>query len=380
MSEIAILNKENYKKAEMIGAYRYLDTASLTENFIDKYINLNGKENNIPSRARRQVEPNDILISTVRPTQKHFGIIEQPVQNLVVSTGFVTITPNSQLVNPYYLYILLTQEKVTNYLQVIAENSTSAYPSIKPRVIADLEFKFPKREIQDKIANLYKAIERKIKVNYQINDNLEQQVQAIFKSWFIDFEPFSNGDFLKTELGNIPVGWRVGSLGGVANITSGKRPPIKVDIKTDACQIPLVGASSIMGYTSSALYSEPILVIGRVGTHGITQRISDPCWPSDNTLVIKSPYYEFIFIQLQRVDYRSMNRGSTQPLITQTDMKNVLIVIPPDEILIEFEANIRTIMQLWESNLLEIIKLKSLRDTLLPKLISGEIDVSDIDV
>ncbi|SFE27472.1 restriction endonuclease subunit S [Trichococcus pasteurii] len=172
VSEIAILNKESYKKAEMIGAYRYLDTASLTENFIAKYIDLNGKENNIPSRARRKVEPNDILVSTVRPTQKHFGIIEQPVQNLVASTGFVTITPNSQLVNPYYLYILLTQEKVTNYLQVIAENSTSAYPSIKPSVIADLEFKFPERDIQDKIANLYKAIEGKIKVNQQINDNL----------------------------------------------------------------------------------------------------------------------------------------------------------------------------------------------------------------
>jgi len=77
-----------------------------------------------------------------------------------------------------------------------------------------------------------------------------------------------------------------------------------------------------MGYVNEALYNEPIIVIGRVGTHGIVQRFNTQCWPSDNTLVIKSNHYEFAYQILKGIDYRALNRGSTQPLITQTDIKN----------------------------------------------------------
>jgi type I restriction enzyme S subunit len=171
-----------------------------------------------------------------------------------------------------------------------------------------------------------------------------------------------------------------GVLGDVANITSGKRPPYKKAEYSDEAKIPLVGASSIIGYTNTVLYDEKILVTGRVGTHGIIQRYSRPCWASDNTLVIKSNFYEFVYQQLCKVDFRNMNRGSTQPLITQTDLKNVLIFLPDDEELREFEEIAGSLMERYEGNIRENENLATLRDTLLPRLMSGELSVTDLTV
>ena len=132
--------------------------------------------------------------------------------------------------------------------------------------------------------------------------------------------------------------------------------------------------------SNAVLYNEPILVTGRVGTHGVVQRFQSPCWTSDNTLVIKSEFYEYAFQALQRVDYVNMNRGSTQPLITQTDLKNVSIVIPTEAILLEYEKIAGTLMAMYESNRKENERLAVLRDTLLPRLMNGEIDVSNIEI
>lgn len=178
----------------------------------------------------------------------------------------------------------------------------------------------------------------------------------------------------------MPADWHKGTLGDIAAITSGKRPPMKQAVASVDATIPLVGAASIMGFTNAILYNEPILVTGRVGTHGVVQRFQSPCWTSDNTLVIKSDFYEYTFQVLQRVDYVNMNRGSTQPLITQTDLKNVSIVIPTEEVLLEYEKIAGSLMAMYESNRKENEHLATLRDTLLPKLMSGEIDVSEVEI
>ena len=93
----------------------------------------------------------------------------------------------------------------------------------------------------------------------------------------------------------MPADWHKGTLGDIAAITSGKRPPMKQAVASVDATIPLVGAASIMGFTNAILYNEPILVTGRVGTHGVVQRFQSPCWTSDNTLVIKSDFYEYTF-------------------------------------------------------------------------------------
>ena len=135
-----------------------------------------------------------------------------------------------------------------------------------------------------------------------------------------------------------------------------------------------------MGFTSEANHTDKILVTGRVGTHGVIQRFNTPCWTSDNTLVITSPYYEFTNQILHTIDYSSMNRGSTQPLITQGDMKKVVVLVPDEDTLAKFEEVAGSLMAKWEANNNENVKLASLRDTLLPKLMSGELDVSDISL
>ena len=134
-----------------------------------------------------------------------------------------------------------------------------------------------------------------------------------------------------------------------------------------------------MGFTSESNHKDKILVTGRVGTHGVVQRFNTPCWTSDNTLVITSPFYEFTNQILRRIDYSSMNRGSTQPLITQGDMKKVVVLIPDEETLAKFEEFAGSLMARWETNCDENIKLALLRDTLLPKLMSGELDISAVE-
>ncbi len=190
--------------------------------------------------------------------------------------------------------------------------------------------------------------------------------KAIFKSWFVDFEPWG---------GKMPDDWKEVKLGDIANITTGKRPKLRMSTVSMEAYIPIIGASSVMGFTSDTLYNEKILITGRVGTHGVIQRFCSPCWPSDNTLVIKTEYYEFVYQQLCIVKFYNMNRGSTQPLITQTDMRNIPIILPNYEFLKIFEVLIGQLMDLYDHNIFESTNLSSIRDTLLPKLMSGEIRV-----
>lgn len=129
-----------------------------------------------------------------------------------------------------------------------------------------------------------------------------------------------------------------------------------------------------MGYTSEALINESIITTGRVGTHGVIQRFREPVWVSDNSFIIKSKFEGFVYEILKNIDYRSLNRGSTQPLITQTDLKEEVIVYPSRKLLVNFESiyqnNYQMIFELTSQN----VNLESVRDTLLPKLLSGEIE------
>lgn len=204
-----------------------------------------------------------------------------------------------------------------------------------------------------------------------INENLECQISTLYKSWFEDFE--LNG-------GVCPEKWKNQKFSLIANFSNGKRPSIKDKKLTKNTPYPIIGAASVMGFTSNFNHTDKILVIGRVGTHGIVQRFNIPCWVSDNAITIKSNFYEFTHQVLKRIDYSSLNRGSTQPLITQSDLKKVNILVPDIKSLEKFENIAGTLMNQWEVRQQENIKLSILRDTLLTKLISGEIDVSSISI
>ncbi len=274
-----------------------------------------------------------------------------------------------------YDYRYLYYNLIYNREELVGLASGAAQQNLNVGVISNFVIKIPTLEEQKAIATTLSCLDDRIELNNRINRTLEEIAQAIFKSWFVDFEPFQDGEFEDSELGRIPKGWRVGTLGDIASITSGKRPLKKEDTPTKEMRIPVVGASNVMGYTNKALYKENILITGRVGTHGVIQRFNNPCWPSDNTLIIRSEKHEFVYQVLKNVDFKSMNRGSTQPLITQTDLKNVTIVIPPDIVLENFETIISELMILLKENNNQNQTLITIRDTLLPKLMNREVRV-----
>lgn len=164
-------------------------------------------------------------------------------------------------------------------------------------------------------------------------------------------------------------------LKDIANISSGKRPKVK----GSEYKVPLIGASGVMSYTDSDNFKEDIIIIGRVGTLGIVQRYFDKIWASDNTLTIKTEYRNLIESYLKTVDYISLNRGSTQPLITQTDVSNLEIKFNKDKFE-KFENTIKSIRKKIHQNELQNKILEQLRDIILPRLMNGEIDLDKIKI
>ena len=285
-----------------------------------------------------------------------------------VNQSILVLEADRTMVEPLFLYYNLSNRY--EELRQLSDG-TSTRGGLSGWIVRRMTIKLPPIDIQKKIIDVLYAIDQKIECNIAINKNLEEQVSAIYQAWF---EDFSCSDGIR------PYEWTMCPLADIADVTSGKRPPVKSTYQTKETPIPILGASSIMGFTSAENYSDHILVIGRVGTHGIVQRFNGSCWASDNTLGIRSKFYEYVNQILQRVDYHSMNRGSTQPLITQSDIKNVAVLLPDHTTLSKFEKIVASLMAVYESNLLESTKLIVLRDTLLPRLMSGEFDVSDIEL
>ncbi len=309
----------------------------------------------------------DIVFSRVGSVDR-CSYVSDDYDGWMFSGRCLRVRPLSEI-DSQYLYYYFTLESTKKFVRGIATGATM--PSINTKFMGEVPITYPPIEVQCKIASILSTLDDKIELNNKINKNLAKQVSSIYQAWFEDFSRFD---------GICPQTWKQGVLADIASITSGKRPPMKSTDRTDEAMIPLVGAASVMGYTSEANHTDKILVTGRVGTHGVVQRFNTPCWTSDNTLVITSDLYEYTYQILQRIDYHALNRGSTQPLITQGDMNKVAILLPDKDILCEFEVLSGQLMSQYEANLQENSKLAELRDTLLPKLMTGELDVSDIDL
>ncbi len=254
LGEISTLNTSNYRKEDNWRFVNYLDTGSITENIIDNINFISLDKDKLPSRAKRKVFKDDIIFSTVRPIQKHIGIIKEPLKNMLVSTGFVVITLDKTEVIPYYVYLYLAQEPVTNYLQSIAEQRVSTYPALNISDLKSLKINLPPLKEQKAIADTLSVLDDKIELNNKINKNLEQQAQAIFKHWFIDFEfpneqgnPYksSGGKMVESELGPIPKGWQVVKLGKEFSFVKGRVP----EYTNKTCQDALHGVREWPLYT-----------------------------------------------------------------------------------------------------------------------------------
>ena len=169
--------------------------------------------------------------------------------------------------------------------------------------------------------------------------------------------------------------WEKVELGAISNITSGKRP---VD-KSETGEYPVIGANGIMAYASDYNFNEDLIITGRVGTLGVVKRYLGKIWVSDNTLVIQTKYLNYIENYLKTIDYYSLNRGSTQPLLTQGDLKKQIIYFNGESVT-KFEKDNQIFVDKIRNNEKENSKLIQLRDTLLPKLMNGEIDLDNIEI
>ena len=299
------------------------------------------------------------------------------------STEYIVMRNKTGITDNNYIFYLSLSQYVRD-TAIKSMTGTSGRQRAQTDVIKNTKIMLPPLQEQKAIAHILSTLDDKIEVNNQINKTLENMAQAIFKQWFVDFEfpnedgePYksSGGEMVESELGTIPKGWEVSKFFDLIEITSGKRPGKRSDLAMEDCKYSLVGASSIMGYTDDFNFEEKILVIGRVGTHGVVQRLNNKVWASDNTLVIKSDKYEFAYQILNQIDYKAINRGSTQPLITQTDIKNHTLIIPTESHLNKFELLVGSLFGIHSNLCLENSKLTEIRDSLLPKLMSGEIRV-----
>lgn len=317
-----------------------------------------------------EIERGDIIITSEAP----FGEVYywDSDEKIVLGQRLFGLKIN-EICYPKYLYYYMTTAQFQSELKNRATGTTVI--GLRQPELLKCTVNLPPLEEQRRIAGILGSLDDKIELNRRINANLEAQAQALFRSWFVDFEPFRDGPFVDSELGKIPQGWKVGTFQDIINITSGKRPPLKVDKCTSEAYIPVYGASSIQAYTTSFLRNEDLLLIGRVGTLGIVQKVTGLSWPSDNTLIITSPFYEYSYQILKTIDFNKLNRGSTQPLITQTDIKNQIILLPSNEVLYRYEKISANMFSLNKKNNSEIKTLSALRDTLLPKLMAGEINV-----
>ena len=208
LGDIVKVNVSSYSTKENLCFVNYLDTGNITNGVIDEIQYINLMSDKLPSRAKRKVKYNSILFSTVRPNQRHFGIVKNMPENFLVSTGFAVIDVLEDKVDADYLYFYLSQDSVIESLHAIAEQSVSAYPSIKPSDIENLYIELPSLDVQKSVSSVLKSITEKISINTEINDNLQQQAQSIFENEFLKF----------TEL---PIDWRKSNLIGIANYTNG---------------------------------------------------------------------------------------------------------------------------------------------------------------
>ncbi len=320
--------------------------------------------------ARSKLQLNDLLYS-IAGTIGRVAIVNKDILPANTNQAVAIVRPDLSKINLNYLRYALVNPEVKSYLLSKVVHAVQANLSLTE--IGNCPIPIPSLGEQKSIAQILSDLDDKIELNRQMNKTLESMGQTLFKSWFVDFEFLG---YEKTKFVNgLPDGWHQGTLGDIVTIESGKRPGERSEIKTSDFKVPLIGASSVMGFVKDALYKEPILIIGRVGTHGIIQRVSWPSFPSDNTLVIHTKYFEYVYQVLRTIDYNSLNVGTTQPLITQTTIKRFDILIPSNDVLKKFETCVSELFERIVANNLESGFLSGIRDSLLPKLMSGKMRV-----
>ena len=255
-------------------------------------------------------------------------------------------------------------------------------------VLENLKMLVPK-DISDqrRIASILSSLDRKIELNNKINADLEEMAQAIFKNWFVDFEPFKDSKFVDSELGMIPEGWKVGGLFDIAEIFDKKRKPLSGNVREKMDKIyPYYGATSCMDYVDDYIFDGIYTLIGEDGSvvkeNGLPymQYVWGKMWVNNHAHILqgKNGYStEMIHALLSITNIKFLVTGAVQAKLSQGNMQKILVAIPPKNVLDEIRPVIDNLYSKIRINTDENSRLSLLRDTLLPRLMSGELEVPE---
>ena len=365
-------------------------------NFKNRYISRGERmisKLGLENSSARMLPPFSVLFTSRAP----IGYIAIAKKELCTNQGFKSIIPDPKKCNALFLYYLLKYKK--NDIELIANGST--FQEVSGTALKNFEVSIPPLDEQRKIAGILSALDDKIELNNKINRNLEAQAQAIFKSWFIDFEPFG---------GKMPADWKQGYLSDVlSTIESGSRPKGGSELSG----VPSIGAENIDGighydYTKEKyinrnffqnlrhgkvnsgdvlLYKDGAYV-GKVSMalNGFPHKI---CAVNEHVFILRtneclpSQSYLYLFLTQRSIRNKISTLGSAkaaQPGINQGDIKGIALTIPNQKMIQTFENATSSIFNMIVQNSIQSRCLAQLRDTLLPKLMSGEIDISNIAV
>ena len=307
----------------------------------------------------------------------------------------VVIIGNEYADTHYLAYLLSTME--LGHL-----SAQSAQPGLSIQTLSKLDIYLPPLSQQQRIVDLLGALDHKIEINRRINDNLEQQAQALYKSWFVDFEPFCEEEFIETRIGSIPAGWKVGQLSDICEIVGGGTPSkshpeyycrrgiawiTPKDLSVSKSKFSSRGSEDITsdGYKNSSAKLMPrgtVLFSSRAPIGYISIATNEICTNQGFKSAvpgIAGTGYLYYFLHANTDKIESKASGSTFKEASGSLMKALEVIIPADGIFNQFEAELAPILSKQENIASEIQTLTTLRDTILPKLMSGELKINEID-
>lgn len=384
------LTKE-IKKANQF--FHYLDLTNITQNQINTIEKI--PSDNLPSRAKRMVQINDIIISTVRPNNKHHGIMKKIPNNLLVSTGFTVISVDEEKADPYYIYYYLSSYKNQRRLELIANTSTSSYPSLRPENIQELKSTDMPIEYQRKAGKKLRLIEEKLSSNQNLISHLEEYAQLLFHKWFVNFNfmnkngnPYkdSGGEMIEVDGKIIPKGWEIKPLTQIASYYNGlamqkfrpkgntSLPVLKIrelklghtDNQSEICD-PCINENAKV-FDGDIIFSWSASLEVRIwagGDAGLNQhlfKVTSEKYP-------RWFYYYWTKKHVQRFTQIASSKKTTMGHINRKHLDQAMSCVPPQDVIDEMswqmEPLLTQIAHLNKENLL----LQEIHDLLIKKLI-----------
>ena len=379
LKELCIVSSNNYQKKDNWNKFNYLDTGSLIKNNIIEIQTFNN-EKDLPSRAKQKVKKGNILYSSVRPNQEHYGYIDKDYDNLLVSTGFIILIPNEKLINSKYLYYYLAQDIITNQMQSIAQNSTSAYPSITKDDLLNIEIDLPDRKIQDKIVEILSNIDNQIERNNCMVKRLQDLGNTIFSKEFYNYKntckfvDFPYFEILKPRINKFNNEKHYIATAEVNNNDLNFNSPfITYDNRESRANMQPIKNSIWFAKLKNSIKHiyvseiDDLLVSNYIFSTGFCGLKCDDFAYEFVIGFLELPYFE--------ITKDKLAHGATMESVNNDDLSSINILLPTKEELINYHNKTKEIYKQISILKLENHKLNQLKQTLLPLLINGQLNV-----